>query len=59
MNSDLPVWLSPDTPTIDLCDCTGFRLWYVEDQYRVCYCGHPDAEHLDGHGSCIGRVEIR
>jgi hypothetical protein len=37
-----------------LCDCEWFDLWYEEDGVRVCECGHPDDEHIGGHGTCTG-----
>lgn len=43
-----------------LCLCSRFELWYVDDDgppIRVCRCGHPEVEHLDGAGSCTGVTE--
>jgi hypothetical protein len=39
------------------CLCVGFEIWYEEGGHRVCRCGHPDTEHLDGERSCVGDVE--
>jgi hypothetical protein len=45
-----------DQPTIDLCACPQFRLWYHSDNHTLiwCVCGHEISEHLDGRGSCTG-----
>lgn len=40
----------------DLCECLRFVLWYEEDGWRVCRCGHRSIEHLDGDRSCVGEV---
>lgn len=52
-----------DAPRLDLCACGKFVLWYEESteeahSYVVCRCGHRDVEHLDGHGSCTGKIEV-
>lgn len=41
---------------IYFCNCLLFDLWYEESGFRVCKCGHPDAEHLDHARSCTGEV---
>lgn len=39
------------------CLCEAFRLWYVtETGLRICGCGHPAGQHLDGERSCVGEV---
>lgn len=45
------------TPAERLCMCDRYRHWYAnDDAIRVCWCGHPAAEHLDRRGSCTGVV---
>lgn len=48
----------PETVEV-ICHCPGFDLWYVDEDshIRVCRCGHPQDEHLDSKGSCIGVSE--
>lgn len=43
------------------CECTEFVHWYTseDDIWAYCHCGHPDTEHIDRRGTCIGEVEIR
>jgi hypothetical protein len=47
-----------------LCDCAAFDFWYLDDAdedgpfIRVCRCDHPESEHLNGTGPCIGEVII-
>lgn len=53
-----------DEPKIDLCSCTGFRWWYTDHGQlltaatRWCVCAHSTTWHLDGHGTCVGEVEV-
>lgn len=41
---------------IHWCDCILFELWYIENDIRICRCGHPDREHVDTTKLCIGDV---
>lgn len=46
-----------------LCNCDEFIHWYTDDDIKdepidVCWCGHLQTDHLDGHGSCIGEVIV-
>jgi hypothetical protein len=44
-----------------LCLCPTFRLWYIDDDgppLPVCWCGHPNTEHLDCKRSCTGILVI-
>lgn len=41
------------------CTCSQFVYWYTAEDgtpIRVCECGHPDHEHVDGAGMCVGDV---
>jgi len=42
------------------CACDKFELWYVGvfDGEKVCKCGHPKPEHLQGSSICLGMVKI-
>jgi hypothetical protein len=60
--------IDPDTGAISLrgcpqhtetlCLCDRYQHWYTTDESAipVCWCGHPDVEHLDSRGSCTGVV---
>jgi hypothetical protein len=41
---------------IEWCECGAFVLWYVEN-LRVCTCGHPEGQHIDRTGLCMGDVK--
>ena len=43
---------------VRFCVCLAFVLWYGEAGVRVCRCGHPDREHIDGTATCVGDVEV-
>lgn len=40
------------------CSCERFKLWYIGEDIgvKVCTCGHPDTEHVDGAKMCVGEV---
>lgn len=52
------------------CQCVEFVYWYTEYEpitlleiwqlppINVCWCGHPQEEHLDGKHSCVGEVIV-
>lgn len=48
-----------DAPTVDMCACDRFNLWYTNDENTdVCSCGHPPAEHIDDRLTCVGTVIV-
>lgn len=41
-----------------LCMCPRVEFWYIEGDFVVCKCGHPDIEHIMNSGSCVGVSEV-
>lgn len=40
------------------CECVSFRMWYIEDEWYVCECGHRNLEHIENSGPCIGTTIV-
>ena len=44
---------------MEFCLCNKFVFWYEGGHgVRVCRCGHPEREHVDQQGSCLGEVIV-
>jgi hypothetical protein len=38
------------------CECHRHVHWLTVGVAVLCRCGHPDYEHLDGRGTCLGEL---
>lgn len=57
-NVEAPAQAGASSAEHMLCMCPRVEFWYLENDFIVCKCGHPEMEHIMNTGSCLGKGEV-